>query len=99
MSKHLPAPWTVGRDGFRPANSRSSYTLIQATSSTVALVVEGNGRAAPNAHLIAAAPDLLAALQQIATYDPTKLDAATLGNIASAAIAKAAIDAAGKKPQ
>jgi hypothetical protein len=46
-------------------------------------------QAVANARLIAAAPDLLEALREIATADYTRIDVATLGNIARAAIAKA----------
>lgn len=95
-TKHTPGPWTAEQRDHTHMN-------IHAQGSHVAAVVRyatsdpgnrkftrgGSEVGAANARLIAAAPDLLKALYQIATYDPTKWDAVTLGNIAREAIVKA----------
>ena len=83
---HTPGPWTF-----------SGNTLIQDKGNRLHIGTfsesPGLGYAASaNARLIAAAPVMLAALREIACYDPTKLDAATLGNIARRALAVASAD-------
>ena len=86
-TKHTRGPWKVGEelasDGDFVIKATSGYGIGQAWN------LNGNTENAANARLIAAAPGLLEALYQIATYDPTKWDAVTLGNIARAAIVKA----------
>lgn len=77
---HTPGPWTVESD------DGVDFTVLGGKSSQVRIAVECGER---DARLIAAAPDMLAALYEIANYDPTKWDAATLGNIARSAIARA----------
>jgi hypothetical protein len=65
MSAHCPGPWTIGK------RSRGGYTSINADGwqslAKVVTVMEGDNRpfseGVANAHLIAAAPDLLASLQ------------------------------------
>ena len=71
-TQHTPGPWAIGRDGYNPDK-------IYADQDTVAAVfglplhstigdVRGDNRWAQglaNARLIAAAPDLLAALQRV----------------------------------
>jgi hypothetical protein len=76
MSGHTPGPWiaeedeTVDSDGTQ---FESAFPwLIEAGTCTVAGVSGIGGEAAANARLIAAAPDLLAALRAIA--DPKAPD-------------------------
>lgn len=63
--------------------------FIRTEKMIVAQTVGGNDEA--NANLIAAAPDLLAALEQIATltYGPENLTSVRVRKLARAAIAKA----------
>ena len=83
-TKHTPGTWHLGKAG---ANS-AIYGPKGEWIATVPDMLPDSEQMA-NARLIAAAPGLLEALYQIATYDPTKWDAVTLGNIARAAIVKA----------
>jgi hypothetical protein len=62
---------------------------ISSQGRSIGLVHDNFGDGEQIARLFTASLDMLAALEAIATYDPTKLDAATLGNIARAAVAKA----------
>lgn len=68
MSAHTPGPWTVGqayRHGYSPG-----FCPIIGGNAQVALV-DACDRHMPwpnNAHLIAAAPDMLAALKRILPY-------------------------------
>lgn len=85
-TKHTPGPWKVFRTD---AGELDSITTMDGLCVASTVTFYGNNQGEANARLIAAAPDLLAALYQIATYDPTKWDAVTLGNIAREAIVKA----------
>ena len=91
MSNHTPAPWTAERDP-------SHYdTLSSIRGGLGALRVEIGGYAGPpeqeaNTRLIAAAPDLLAALQLWVVFDKTGTPNGEFGNAIKAtyaAIAKA----------
>lgn len=99
MTAHTPAPWTVGKshvanlDGFHV-----NAIPISGQGLAIASVWAGDAHrslqlmretGAANARLVKAAPDMLEALRQIATADYTRIDVATLGNIARAAIAAA----------
>lgn len=66
MSAHTPGPWAVGAE---VASARFGGPSIRGGGATVAVVISGNGRADANAALIAAAPDLLAALRECITGD------------------------------
>lgn len=87
MSKHTPGPWIIGFDD----GSGESYI----TANQVVVVRGGedgwgvmNGVENPaDARLIAAAPDLLEALERIVACDPYKQSSAAI--IAREAIAKA----------
>ena len=77
--QHTPGPWTVDNQ------------YIHGPDGIRFLAVAGDGAGQANARLIAAAPELLAALYLIAT-DPSAIYSganAHIGNIARAAIAKA----------
>lgn len=52
-ARHTPGPWKVKRDGLHVSIETSKYSSIECYAGTMA-----------NARLIAAAPDLLAALQE-----------------------------------
>ena len=68
MSKHTPGPWNVERctdEWFRETNHGERIVSVNKATYFVA-AVEGYGEeSVANARLIAAAPDLLAALQNI----------------------------------
>jgi hypothetical protein len=89
--KHTPGPWKIHT--FAQLNIVSANTGLLVASCADGWTGQGNEREA-NAALIAAAPDLLAALQLIANseeYDGDSFvcDFATLQGVARAAIAKA----------
>ena len=84
---HTPGPWTI------LPNTPHFVRAMHPTEGMqpVATVYHFDGELAANARLIAAAPDLLAALYSIAT-DPSAIYSganAHIGDIARAAIAKA----------
>jgi hypothetical protein len=58
VSGHTPSPWTVEQDAF-------CFT-VNADFSPVAFVTGDNAEGRANARLIAAAPELLAALRECA---------------------------------
>ena len=88
-TKHTPGPWTANEPNEKALRYAWSVWPEEGSGfARIATVTQCDEQEA-NAHLIAAAPDLLEALYQIATYDPTKWDAVTLGNIAREAIVKA----------
>ncbi|PJL51459.1 hypothetical protein B9Y74_05540 [Stenotrophomonas maltophilia] len=69
MSKHTPGPWGIERTddtnwiGFMRPHDPKKVELIVCTTSRELLTDEALARNDANARLIAAAPDLLAALQ------------------------------------
>lgn len=69
MSKHTPGPWKAGKE----LSSRSSEWLIamdcgdRGRGIAIAETVPATGRELANARLIAAAPELLEALQNLMT--------------------------------
>ena len=78
-SQHTPSPWQVNSIG---------YHHIEAGRSIIGVVYDS----LPDAHLIAAAPDLLAALEaMIVVFDDVHTTAAQCGSLGQAknAIAKA----------
>jgi hypothetical protein len=96
MSKHTKGPWEV------TPNARGGFTIQSGDGLTVAITPAPWGfttedaariwEKRQNPHLIAAAPDLLKALEQIAAYPKTRadeLDASSMRDIARTAIAKA----------
>ena len=60
MSKHTPKPWYAAKTG-----NHQGLVISEATSENVAVTYNGDEDAA----LIAAAPDLLAALRECVTDD------------------------------
>ncbi len=87
---HTPGPWRRGQEvQFGP---RFSGVTIRG-SSTVAIVVEGSGRADANARLIAAAPELLDALKGIVEAVDPAIGGGTLEDWATGPVtaARAAI--------
>ena len=84
MSKHTPGPWNARHTPFRGQGIQDVWCIDWSPDQEeVAEIVHG----AANARLIAAAPDLLEALQDMVS-DHASLSAATLA-FARAAIAKA----------
>ena len=84
-AKHTPAPWTVSGKQVKSIDHGKRYTV--ATANNPKFTDEAN---ASNARLIAAAPDLLAALQmvnRIWSHDQT----ANLAPDSPVAIVRAAI--------
>lgn len=102
-AQHTPGPWVGKVDGIYPETdwsadhehaSTASWVAINAPNgSTVALAtITGwnDDKLEANARLIAAAPDLLQALEYIGRFiDPTAKDAETMVKHARTAIAKA----------
>lgn len=92
-TQHTPGPWEQRTcyDNGEPVEYavEGKHPEHEGPIATVHITVDNDAEDYQNALLIAAAPDLAEALLQIATYDPNRLDAATLGNIARAALAKA----------
>ncbi len=89
--KHTPRPWSIH---WGTAQGGSGHHIVDDTDhgelSRIATVLfhdDAEGETKANARLIAAAPDLLAALEEIAKNDPFNQSSA--GIIARAAIAKA----------
>ena len=81
-TQHTPGPWSIA--GYH----------VGTMGVTVASVIYAAGAERANARLIAAAPDLLAALERIANSeeyhgDTFSCDFETLQSVARAAIAKA----------
>lgn len=90
MNKHTPGPWRVGDAGatvFGPPRETLPPRIVANIDRRP--IVPGEPRA--NAILIAAAPDLLAALEYIVAWSPDaeKWNAETARDKAAAAIAKA----------
>jgi hypothetical protein len=63
MNKHTPGPWRVLPKWDERTNGRLVYANNAGNSVASALYLGGTEEATANARLIAAAPDLLAALQ------------------------------------
>lgn len=87
--KHTPGSWTVRKVGPRP------HLEVMGPNDSSIAAMYGNANDVDNAHLIAAAPDLLAALREMLhqfadheQYDEDGHDTAAI-NKARAAIAKA----------
>ena len=86
MTMHTPGPWTAGNDGY----IYSAGDIVADSTFGCLPQIEGDH----NARLIAAAPDLLAALETIANSEPMDGDSFvcdfdTLQSVARAAIRKA----------
>ena len=89
VSAHTPGPWLVS-DEYQGAHALLGVYIDQKNSGRVArtfanCLVKTDAECRANARLIAAAPDLLAALQRIAAIQEISLSV----EIARAAVAKA----------
>lgn len=82
---HTPGPWTAAADDYLP-----NITFIHSEQvDTVARIWHGKNKDG-NARLIAAAPEMLEALEElIATLDAQSIATGSVGRRAKAAIAKA----------
>ena len=98
---HTPAPWTVQTPGPSQDGYPHNLSICHESEMRAVYIASIPGgrhykRAQADAALIAAAPDLLAALETIANqcgpftvHGLPPLDYATIGNIARAALAEA----------
>ena len=102
---HTPGPWTIGAPALRHMEAmilaRQTHPEMRSTDSLSIAHVDsvdgfgtnGIGESAANARLIAAAPDLLAALREVVTWahnpDPDGGAGAAMWERARAAIRKA----------
>ena len=100
--QHTPGPWTIGKVSHKkqcvdidslhadPSVGHQSWRGLARAYGFNDMPAEGTAAMLANARLIAAAPELLEALQKIAgnTYDEWT-NGAEAGRIARAAIAKA----------
>jgi hypothetical protein len=84
---HTPGPWETGRNMHGFDSTYSGPTIYSADHLMIAETLGGmpDEQVAANARLIAAAPDLLSALREIAAFDPHP----TAQAVALRAIAKA----------
>lgn len=87
---HTPGPWKVTK---APENVRADFTICAYTCSPIADMLQGHD-ALDNARLMAAAPELLAALVEVMGRVPPDLERADAAmnramTAARAAIAKA----------
>jgi hypothetical protein len=93
QTKHTPGPWTVVGTHVERHDGDGIYSRLAACHDTM-ICEEHGGTALANARLIAAAPDLLVALEQCVSIIVRHANA-TLGDgvvtlqVARAAIAKA----------
>ena len=66
--KHSPAPWRVHLHPDRGrVDGRRRPCICTASGGTIATLADGRSQDKANAHLIAASPDLLAALYELIT--------------------------------
>lgn len=87
-AKHTPQQWLIKLAITGPAKSKLEVSGIIGTQAKDA-IVNVLDLDFDDAHLIAAAPELLEALKQIANAENSALDLAYCKGIARAAIAKA----------
>ena len=76
-SKHTPGPWTLTFDGTGILALSKKGTFIKVAESLTVQLVDGTGdhsltpaKVAANARLIAAAPELLEALEVLVAHAP-----------------------------
>jgi hypothetical protein len=99
MSKHTPGPWRIDHECILDDKGRTVALVGTLTTSPLPIdwptdsPTDTDAEAGHNAHLLAAAPDLLAALRDAAeTLENCHMDAANLAHMARgfrAAIARA----------
>lgn len=88
---HTPGPWNISHGRVSSRAHQTSKDLRLTVIADLDMENDPHGEQEANARLIAAAPEMLAALYRIAS-DPSALfdgPNAALGDIARAAIAKA----------
>jgi hypothetical protein len=83
VSKHTPGPWTAILDRDRDDGSEDTWYVLTEKEAAIAVGLYG-----PDARLIAAAPDLLAALK-VALYHLDNPKTGYVADVLRAAIAKA----------
>jgi hypothetical protein len=66
-TKHTPGPWHV-----ESRKSFGNFYEIRSGGKGIACIADENGREEANAALIAAAPDMLEALEKISALHPVK---------------------------
>lgn len=77
MTQHTPGPWTVLNHAHplivRGEDARNSQSIAYGAAETTQLMQTGMSveEVMANAHLIAAAPDMLAMLEAVIQYDKT----------------------------
>jgi hypothetical protein len=92
MPEHTPGPWTIDldydRDGHHGINSEARMwkAVAECSANTLGAAKVSQDEAEANAHLIAAAPELLEALEEVVAISDRKHNA---WDKAHAAIAKA----------
>ena len=74
MNKHTPGPWTATADPY-------SDVVVDASGREIVVVMDPNGEA--NARLIAAAPDLLEALESVWLWMENQADGQSKGGHAT----------------
>jgi hypothetical protein len=84
ISSHTPGPWHVSL-----ARGRSALAVDDSKGLEVALLTRPHGTTSADARLIAAAPELLAALREIAALDGAYCGVAV--ELARAALTKAEV--------
>ena len=90
MSKYTPGPWKVVKDAFGFCiNQRDDDDGNIRAIADIRKYAPGGGTAEGNARLIAAAPELLDALQEIEVFMGADFDDLPIASKARAAIAKA----------
>lgn len=91
MATHTPGPWTLHPTALHPAVRSVGTPDAGARRICTVGSMNGNPVDKANARLIAAAPELLEALQAIADTDPidAALDPQRAVRVARAAVAKA----------
>ena len=68
MSKHTPGPWFNGQDGFNLGSGVVYARHTNGNPKDVATIRGWGGEQQANSRLIAAAPDLLEALEAMVEY-------------------------------
>ena len=84
-NKHTPGPWKTTKESTR--NQFVTDTKIRSADDSVVCVLHCNGEA--NARLIAAAPEMLEALEYIVAWNSGEWSAEKARDMAKSAIAKA----------
>jgi hypothetical protein len=74
-TQHTPGPWMQGPKAFKPGtHGLQDVIAVAVKGQVIAHVNDGFGAAEADARLIAAAPDLLAALRALVTFHNARSD-------------------------